>query len=80
MVRLDREAGSFQIGTQKSDGTCNDKTSSVRCSQFMFLFIQSTGPVGNGTVAAIFLFLKEYTPDLFVANIAIECVLPFCFR
>lgn len=48
------------------------------CSGKFSLFVnKSTSRVANGTIASIFYFLKEYTPDLIVVSIGTECLLSF---
>lgn len=77
MIYSDRKDGSLQIGTQKRYSTYNCHAYLVQRAQFLLLVVQSTRPAVDMVVAFVFLFPMDYSLDLHVANIGIECVLSF---
>lgn len=80
MVSSDCEAGTFLVRAQNRDGPYKCQELIVHCNQFFFLIVERLGPVGNRAATSMFLFLRKYTPFLFVTNIGIDCSPPFCSR
>lgn len=74
MISMNREAGSFKRWTQKRYGPYNSQTRLMYSGQSSVFIIYRARSVPDRALSSVFLFLKEYTSDLFVASIGVERV------